>query len=106
MSNPGRPTFNELLRNRILKYLDKCPSAISGEHGHDQTFKVAVVLVWGFCLPREEALEYLRHYNLRCHPGWSEKDLAHKIDSAIDTCNQHWTSGHPMKPPGYLRCTA
>jgi hypothetical protein len=54
--------------------------------------------------PRDEALEYLRHYNRRCQPAWSEKDLAHKIDSAIETCNRRWTSGRPMKPPGYLRC--
>jgi hypothetical protein len=104
IENTVNPTFNHLLRDRVLKYLDKCPVAVSGEHGHDQTFKVAVVLVWGFCLPRDEALQYLYHYNARCQPTWTDKELAHKIDSAISTCNQHWNSGLPMKPPGYLRC--
>ena len=104
MSKAKRLTFNDLIRGRILNYLAKCPAAISGSHGHDQTFKVAVVLVWGFCLSRNEALEYLRLYNVRCQPAWSEKELAHKIDSAIATCNRNWKAGNQINPPGYLRC--
>jgi hypothetical protein len=104
MSTPGAPTFNDLIRDRVHKYLAKCPPAVSGQRGHDHTFKVAVSLVWGFCLPRDEALDYLRDYNARCLPQWTEAELAHKIDSAIADCNQKWKSGVQIKPPGYLRC--
>jgi hypothetical protein len=99
-----KPTFNDLIRDRVYKYLNQCPPAVSGQYGHDQTFKVAVVLVWGFCLPREEALGYLRDYNLRCLPSWTEPELEHKIDSAIKTCNRRWLAGEEIRPPGYLRC--
>jgi hypothetical protein len=99
-----KPTFNDSIRDRILKYLDKCQPAVSGRQGHDQTFKVAVVLVWGFYLPRHEALEYLRGYNERCLPLWTETELVHKINSAIETCNRQWAAGIKIKPPGYLRC--
>src|SRR5258705_13025510 len=100
----GNVNFNHLIRDRVYKYLAKCPPSLSGQHGHDQIFKVAVVLVWGFCLPRDEALGYLRDYNSRCLPPWSDPELEHKIDSAIQTCNQRWLAGEEIKPPGYLRC--
>jgi hypothetical protein len=97
-------TFNYWIRDRVYKYLNQCPAAVSGQHGHKQTFKVAVVLVWGFCLPRDEALEYLRVYNQRCLPPWTEAELEYKIFSAIETCNRHWLAGEANRPPGYLRC--
>jgi putative DNA primase/helicase len=81
---------------RIERYLDKCPPAISGQHGHDQTFKVACALVWGFALSRDAALRYLEVYNARCEPPWSAHELAHKIDSALQAPQS--------KPVGYLRC--
>lgn len=98
-----KPTFNDLLKDRIYKYLLQCPGAVAGQNGHIATFSVAHVLVWGFCLPRDEALEYLREYNLRCSPPWTEGELAHKIDSAIDSCNRGWRDGSEKRPPGYLR---
>jgi hypothetical protein len=82
---------------RIQRYLDRCPPAISGQHGHSQTFKVACALVWGFALPRDTSLRYLETYNARCEPPWSQAELAHKIDSALQArCS---------KPVGYLRCS-
>jgi hypothetical protein len=84
------------LNERIQRYLDKCPPAVSGQHGHDATFKVAVTLVWGFGLQPDLALEYLRLYNAGCQPPWSEAELTHKIQSALGVkCT---------KPIGYLRC--
>lgn len=85
------------LETRIERYLDKCPPAIAGQHGHDQTFKVACALVWGFALSRETALRYLEFYNTRCEPPWSAPELAHKIDSALQAPPH-------SKPVGYLRC--
>jgi len=104
MKTPKKPSFNDLIRDRVTKYLAQCPPAVSGYRGHDQTYKVAVILVWGFCLPRDEAFEYLRAYNQRCRPPWTEAELVHKIDSAIEACNRQWMSGTGIKPPGYLRC--
>jgi hypothetical protein len=99
-----KPTFNDLLRDRILKYLGALPDAVAGKSGHKATYYAARVLVWGFCLPRDEALEYLREYNRRCSPLWTEEELAHKIDSAIESCNRRWRAGTEKQPPGYLRC--
>ena len=70
--------------DRARKYLGKMPPAVSGGGGHDQTIYVAGKLIRGFGLPREQALQLLREYNQRCKPPWSEKELAHKIDDAIE----------------------
>jgi hypothetical protein len=91
--------------DRVASYLAKCDPAVSGQHGHDTTFKVAVALVWGFALRREAALEHLRAYNKGCQPPWSEAELEHKIDSAICTANREWVANtHETKPPGHLIC--
>jgi hypothetical protein len=91
--------------SRVRKYLAKCEPAVSGQHGHDATFKVAVTLVWGFALRRDAALEHLRAYNKRCQPPWSEAELEHKIDSAISAVNRQWAIDElNTKPPGHLIC--
>lgn len=78
---------------RARKYVDSIPGALSGSGGHSQTFKVACILVLGFCLTPAEAFVILAEYNLRCEPPWKERDIRHKIDSA---------SKQPG-PRGYLR---
>ena len=70
------------LTKRITGYLEKMPAAVSGESGHSQTFAVAKILVFGFGLSDSDALIFLRQYNQRCRPTWSEKELVHKIKSA------------------------
>jgi hypothetical protein len=91
--------------DRVRKYLAKCDPAVSGQHGHDTTFKVAVALVWGFALRRDAALAHLRAYNKRCQPPWSDFELEHKIDSAISTLNHQWAVNElDTKPPGHLIC--
>jgi len=45
---------------RARCYIAKCPSAISGQRGHDATFHVAAVLVHGFALGEPDALTLLR----------------------------------------------
>jgi hypothetical protein len=94
-----KPTFNDLIRDRVLAYMDKIPPAVSGQRGHDQTFKVAVALVWGFCLSRNEAMEYLCSYNTRCLPAWTEAELAHKIDSAINEAGEIKRESARLKIP-------
>lgn len=68
--------------DRARKYVAKMPPAVSGHGGHNQTFRVACVLVLGFELSQDEALELLRDYNQTCQPPWTDKELLHKIQSA------------------------
>jgi hypothetical protein len=67
---------------RARRYVAKCPPAISGQRGHDATFHVAAVLVWGFALGEAEALMLIKEWNRNCVPPWSEAELVHKIKSA------------------------
>jgi hypothetical protein len=75
-------SMNDKLTKRINSYLQTIPPAISGNAGHSQTFKVARLLLFGFGLSNQDALPFLRSYSLRCSPPWTEKELAHKIQSA------------------------
>jgi hypothetical protein len=90
----ARPASADL-HKRISAYVAAIPGAVSGQGGHDQTFKTACQLVNGWALSAEEALGYLQAYNQRCEPPWSEKELAHKIDSAQKALH--------AEPAGHLR---
>jgi P4 family phage/plasmid primase-like protien len=72
----------EELKPRARLYLDKVPPAVSGQGGHNQTFKAACVLVRDFTLSPEEAMPLLKEWNERCQPRWSEKELWHKLQDA------------------------
>lgn len=70
--------------NRAAAYLAKCDPAISGQGGHNQTFKIAVRLCRGFQLTYHEALDLMVNlYNPTCQPPWSIEELEHKIDDAL-----------------------
>ena len=83
------------LLTRARNYVAAIPPAISGNRGHDATFAVAVALMHGFALHREQAWPILREYNQRCLPPWSEPELAHKLDDAAKLTRH-------SKPRGYL----
>ncbi|MGD9855847.1 MAG: hypothetical protein AB7U20_12955 [Planctomycetaceae bacterium] len=71
------------VERRALAYLDKLPPAISGNGGHATTYAAATVLVHGFEIDPDRALALLLdHYNPRCEPPWTEKELQHKVASA------------------------
>lgn len=70
------------LSERISRYLSQVPGAISGQEGHKQTFKVAMILYNGFGLEESEALRWLEDYNEKCQPKWTEKELRHKVSEA------------------------
>ena len=80
---------------RAEKYADACPPAISGQGGHDTTFRLACSLVHGFALAEPDVWPILCNYNLRCEPPWSEVELRHKLKSAVE-CTTH------EKPYGHL----
>jgi putative DNA primase/helicase len=58
------------------------PGAVSGQGGHNQTFRAACVLVRNFALQVKEALPLLREWNETCQPPWSERELLHKLEDA------------------------
>jgi hypothetical protein len=87
-----------LLEERIRRYIDATPPAISGQFGHRQTFFVARAPAHGFGLSVIEALPYMRQYNQRCEPPWKEADLKYKLPSAED-----WQPKNRSKPRAYLK---
>ncbi len=94
-SGPASECSDEVLA-RAVKYLEAMPEAVSGQGGHSATYAAATVLVHGFGLPPERALDLLiEGYNPRCRPPWSEKELRHKVEDAAK-------KGH-SKPYGWLR---
>ncbi len=67
---------------RARAYLNAMPPAVSGQGGHNTTFRAAMVLAEGFGLDQADAEPLLREYSSRCQPPWSERELAHKLDDA------------------------
>ena len=89
---------------RARRYLAKMPPAITGQHGHDQTFAVACTLVQGFGLSVDAAAPLFADYNARCSPPWSEHDLAHKLADADRAAppaegRGHLARGNAHRPP-------
>jgi len=87
---------------RARNYISKCPHAVSGSCGHNQTFAVACVLVHGFELPDADAYQLLSEYNQSCQPPWSEKELVHKIKSAAAATHSK-PRGHLLGATGYVK---
>lgn len=82
--------------DRARKYLQKMEVSVSGQDGHGKAFKAACVLVLGFELSQDDALQLLREWNQGCQPPWSERELLHKVESA----------GQQNGERGYLRNVA
>ncbi len=70
---------------KARRYLDRMPPAISGQSGHDQTFRVACVLCQGFGLSIDHARPLMLEYSARCQPPWTESDIEHKLRDADRT---------------------
>ena len=81
---------------RAALYVARMDGAKSGAGGHNATFAVASVLVWGFGLEEDAALRIMSDYNRRCEPPWSEAELRYKLSSAA-RCG-----GRDGKPRGHL----
>jgi hypothetical protein len=73
---------------RAQAYLTRIEGAVSGQGGHDQTFRAACVLVQRFGLTVDEAFPLLWEWNRTCVPPWSEKELLHKLQDASRL--SHW----------------
>ena len=79
---------------RIAAYLAATPGAIAGQGGHAQTYKTACALCNGWSLTESETLAWLKRYNAKCQPPWSDKELEHKAKEA--------TKAKHEKPRGHL----
>ena len=80
-SRPRPPGGDDRLE-RARAYLARIPGAVSGQGGHDRTFRAALHVGPGFALSQEECFDLLWHeYNPRCDPPWSERELRHKVES-------------------------
>ena len=93
-SGGGKPASPLSIIERARLYLQRVPGAISGQGGHNQTFKAACVLVHGFDLGQTEALILMSEWNGTCEPPWTEKELIHKVESADKQIGD--------RPRGYL----
>jgi hypothetical protein len=82
------------IADRIIKCLDRCLPAISGDDGHGKLLFAAGIGP-GFDLTETDAFDYIkRYFNPRCVPEWSDKELLHKVKEAFKK---------NTKPLGYLR---
>ncbi len=80
---------------RAIAYLAECAPAVSGQAGHSAALNAARAVVYGFDLGPEAGFSLLdAHYNPRCQPPWSERELRHK-------CRQADTVPYE-KPRGWL----
>lgn len=98
---PGRPfrgrnaTGAKTPLERAAAYAAALPPAISGQGGSTVTFSAAARILHGFALSEAEALAVLRdHFNPRCEPPWTERELARKVRDAAARAQAF--------PPGYL----
>ncbi len=87
---PEQPTKSPCggrgVEDRAIAYLARCPGAVSGCGGHDQTFETACKIGPGFDLDPEAAFRLLSvHWNPTCEPPWSEAELRHKVAEAFRT---------------------
>ena len=82
------------VNERVARYFAATPAAISGNHGDDQTFSVACSLVHGWAMPKLCALAWLRIYNQKCLPKWTENELRRKVANAA--------KANHIKPCGHL----
>jgi hypothetical protein len=83
-SSSTRTTGNATdVEERAIAYLAKIDPAISGQKGHNRTFYAACKVGPGFDLAQQTAFRLIwDHYNPRCQPPWTEKQIRHKIEDA------------------------
>ncbi len=114
-SHPGRPHALD----RFKAYVEKTPGAVSQQHGHNATLRIAAVGVKGFLLDPQTVYAVLAgQWNPTCSPPWSAKELRHKVSEAGKYRDIQWAQHlgevRPMadrpppakvRPPGGARAT-
>lgn len=70
---------------RAVNYIERMPAAYSGQQGHLACWAVARKLAQDFQFDEATTFRILwQHYNPRCRPPWTEKELRHKARSAVE----------------------
>lgn len=69
----------DVMVRRARGYLATIEGAISGQRGHDKTFRVACVLVQKFGLNFGQAWPLFKEWNEQCEPPWGDAELTHKL---------------------------
>ena len=90
---PRLPAAHETSNDRVRRaraYVATIPPAVSGQDGHRQTFRAAVLVVRGFSLTQGEAVLALAAWNRSCVPPWSLADLQRKICEAFNRGALPW----------------
>lgn len=68
---------------RCIEYLSKIPGGVQGQNGSKPTMYACRAAVYGFDLGVERGLQLvMEHYNQKCSPEWTEKELRHKCEDA------------------------
>ncbi len=75
---------HDIATRRARAYLAQIEGAVSGRRGHDRTFRVACVLATKFGLSLDRAWPLFLEWNRQCEPPWSEKELLHKLQDALN----------------------
>jgi hypothetical protein len=87
-----QPLMRTPVIERARGYMANFPPAVSGQQGHNKTFRAACMLVHRFGLNHSVALTLLKEWNDRCTPPWNEGELERKISEA-EKAQQARTSG-------------
>jgi len=85
------------LSERLELYIAATPGAIAGQRGHDRSFALACKLVNGFALDEQQAIRWMRLWNEKCQPKWSEAELLHKVSDAV-RADHRLPRGHLLGP--------
>lgn len=80
----AKPIEDEHLRRvyRARLWIQKVPGAVSGQGGHNATYRVACHLVQRFGLSVTEAMPLFLAWNDTCKPPWSFHALSKKLNDA------------------------
>jgi putative DNA primase/helicase len=96
-SKTGRPSEVD----RAASYLETCDPSIAGQNGHTKLFNAARRLA-GFNLDEETNVQLLlNHFNPRCMPPWSEKEIRHKVSEGIKKADEGGTTGGLVEAENY-----
>jgi len=68
---------------RCRAYMKKVTGAVSGNGGHNATYKAARYIWADFAIDEPDAWTILQEWNATCQPPWEDLDLRHKLDDVI-----------------------
>lgn len=82
---------------RARRWLLSVPPAVSGSGGHAHTYYVANRIIHGFGLGANDAIGLLAEWNRTCLPPWTQRELNHKVEQAIQRASEYSLPiGHMM----------